>query len=137
MMFRTVPFRVRMAVYLSLAVFAAIALPTGCKPANAPLPTGAVNAVDAGLNANLQAAHAAVVQYEADVTAGKHTPAAGEKAIVNNLITALNTADPLYQSFHAALVANPNSGEPADLAAALAAVTANLTQLQALISGGK
>ena len=124
----------RFAALASLALVLTLA---GCKPANAPLPTGAINATDAGLNANLQAAHAAVVQYEADVTAGKHTPTAQEKAIVNDLITALNTADPLYQSYHAALVANPGAGEPANLAAALAAVTANLGQLQALISGGK
>ena len=109
----------------------------GCAPKNQPLPTGAVNAVDAQLNANLQAAHAAVLQYEADVAVGKHTPDATEKAIVNKVIVALNTADPLYQSYHAALVANPAAGEPQKLIDALAAVTTNLNALQALVSAVK
>jgi hypothetical protein len=108
----------------------------GCaKPA--PLPTGAINAVDAGLNANLQAAHAAVVQYESDVTAGKHTPTPTEKTVVNNLIRALNTADPLYQSYHAALQKDPTAGEPQQLIDAVTAVTANLSSIQNLIQGAK
>ena len=109
----------------------------GCKTTPAPLPTGAINAVDAVLNANLQAAHAAVVQYEADVTAGTHTPTASEKSVVNTLIVSLNTADPLYQSYHAALVADPTAGEPAQLAAAVTAVASNLSALQALIQAVK
>ena len=110
---------------------------TGCKTTPAPLPAGAVNSVDAGLNENLQAAHAAVVQYQADVTAGKHTPTAAEKTVVNALIVALNTADPLYQSYHAALVADPTAGEPQQLIDALAAVTANLSAVQNLIQAVK
>jgi hypothetical protein len=109
----------------------------GCAPKNQPLPTGAVNAVDAQLNANLQAAHAALVQYEADVTAGKHVPSADEKALVNKFIVSLNTADVLYQSYHAALVANPASGEPQQLIDALTAVTTNLSALQAFVRGVK
>ena len=109
----------------------------GCKAVNTPLPTGAINAADAGLNANLQAAHAALVQYEADVASGQHVPDATEKAIVNKVILSLNTADSLYQSYHAALKLNPGAGEPAELVSALAAVTTNLQALQALIQGVK
>jgi hypothetical protein len=123
----------------TLALLAiALALPlAACKSATAPLPTGAVNTLDASINADLQAAHAAVVQYEADVKAGTHTPTAQEKSVVNTLIAALNTADPLYQSYHAQLVANPAAGEPQQLIDALAAVTSNLTAIENLIQAVK
>ena len=125
--------RFKFRISLALASFA-LGLVFGCaKPA--PLPTGAINAVDAGLNANLQAAHAAVLQYEADVNAGKHKPTVTEAAIVNKLINALNTADPLYQSYHAALVADPTVGEPQQLIDALNAVATNLSAIQALVKG--
>ena len=125
--------RLKFRITIALAAFA-LGLALGCaKPA--PLPTGAINAVDAGLNANLQAAHTAVVQYEADVNAGKHTPTPEEKVIVNQLIAALNTADPLYQSYHAALVADPTAGEPQQLIDALTAITTNLSAIQALVKG--
>jgi hypothetical protein len=123
-------FKMLLGVALALSV-------AGCKTTPAPLPAGAINSVDAGLNENLQAAHAAVVQYEADVTAGKHTPDATEKAVVNKLIAALNVADPLYQSWHAALVADPTAGEPQQLIDALAAVTANLNAVQTIIQAVK
>ena len=123
-----------------IAIFTAsilLALCVGCHAANVPLPTGAINATDAQINANLQAAHAAVLQYEADVTAGKHTPDATEKTVVNKLVAALNFADPLYQSYHAALVANPAAGEPQQLIDALTAVTANLSAIQTLVQAVK
>lgn len=131
-----------------LMAFGAIVVLEGCaaqKPV--PLPIGAINAVDAGINANLQAAHAAVVQYEADVTAGKHTPDATEKVIVNKLVASINVADLLYcgpvngqcapSSYHAQLVANPSVGEPQQLIDALAAVAANLTAIQSIVQGVK
>ena len=120
---------------IALASIALALCLSGCKPATTPLPTGAVNTLDAQINEDLQAAHAAVIQYEADVIAGKHTPTANEKVVVNQLIAALNTADPIYQNFHAQLVANPTAGEPQQLIDALAAVTANLNALVALVKG--
>ena len=110
---------------------------TGCKQVAAPLPTNAVNAVDAGINENLQAAHAAVVKYQADVAAGLHTPTPSEKLIVNDLINTLNVADPMYQNYHAVLKLNPAAGEPAELIAAVNAVTSNLSNLIALVKGLK
>jgi len=124
----------RIALFTALAVGLCM---IGCKAANAPLPSGAINAADAALNANLQAAHAGLVQYEADVTAGKHIPDATEKVIVNKVIVSLNTADALYQSYHAALVANPAAGEPQQLIDAMTAVTTNLSALQALVQAVK
>jgi hypothetical protein len=131
-----------LVVVASYAVFLAVltVLPVsmaGCKAANTPLPAGAINATDASLNANLQAAHAGLAQYEADVTAGKHTPDATEKTIINKVIVSLNTADALYQSYHAALVANPAAGEPQQLIDAVMSVTSNLSALQALVQAVK
>ena len=103
----------------------------GCKPA--PLPQGAYTAPDAQINEDLQAAHAALVQYAADVKSGAHVPTAQEKVVVNKLIDAVNIADPAYQSYHAALAANPTAPEPAALIAALANVASNLSALEALI----
>ena len=117
--------------------FLAVMLMAGCVPKNQPLPAGAINAADAQLNANLQAAHAALVQYEADVTVGKHTPSADEKSLVNKLIVSLNTAEILYEVYHEQLVVNPAAGEPQQLIDALAAVTTNLSALQALVQGVK
>lgn len=122
--------RTRTLAALALLGFIMLA---GCANKTAPLPTGAINATDAGLNENLQAAHAAVIQYEADVTAGKHVPDATEKVIVNKVIAALNVADPLYQQWHTALQANPAAGEPQQLIDAVAVVTTNLSAIQALV----
>jgi hypothetical protein len=106
-----------------------ICILAGCKTVNAPLPAGAVNQVDATINESLQAAHAYVAQWQKDVASGAHVATATEKTVMTKVVTDLNIADPLYQQFHAALVANPGAGEPADLAAALAAVTSDLANL--------
>ena len=108
----------------------------GCKTASAPLPTGAINSVDATINESLQAAHAYVTQWQTDVACKvastactPHTPTAAETTLMGKVATDLNIADPLYQQFHTALAANPGAGEPANLAAALAAVTSDLANL--------
>jgi hypothetical protein len=117
-----------------LALFLILAAPilTGCAKA-APLPTGAYAPLDASINESLQAAHAAIVQYSADVRNGIHTPTADERTAVNKLIGALNIADPAYQAYHAQLAANPSAPEPAALIAALSSVVSNLSALEALI----
>ena len=109
----------------------------GCKVVQQPLPANAVNAVDAGLNANLQAAHAFIAQYQLDVLSSVHAPAPGEIAVMNKVTHALNTADALYQAYHKTLLTNPMAGEPAELAAAVTAVTTNLNDLKALLNGVK
>ena len=123
----------------------ALGLATGCANKTAPLPTNAINATDAGLNANLQFAHAFLAKYQQDVVAGLHVPTADEKTVMNKTINSLNFADTLYcgapavgqtcaqGSYHALLLLNPSAGEPQQLIDALAAVTANLNALQALI----
>ena len=122
---------------------------TACTHKTAPLPSGAINATDASINANLQAVRAGLVQYEADVANGTHITDATEKAIVNKVIVSLNYADLLYcgapnigspcapASYHAQLIANPAAGEPQQLIDALTAVTTNFSALQTLIKAVK
>ena len=121
------------AAKLAVALLVAFLLVpmAGCKPA--PLPQGAYTAPDAQTNEDLQAAHAALLQYSADVKNGTHVPTAEERVVVNKLIDAVNIADPAYQQYHAALAANPSAPEPAALIAALANVASNLSALEALI----
>lgn len=111
----------------------------GCKSTTMPLPAGAVNSasgkIEAQFNADLQAAHAAVVQYETDVKAGVHTPTSSEKTAVNAVIDALNVADPLEQAFHTAVQANPNAATPAELQSAMTKVSTSMTALQTATVG--
>jgi len=101
----------------------------GCaKHVQAPLPTNAINEVDAQLNAVLQAAHAAAVKYEADVQAG-FVPSPAFKQTMKVLVDALNIADPLYQTYHSTLQTNPNAPEPAALQQAVAQVSSSLGQI--------
>lgn len=94
----------------------------------APLPAGAVNGVDAQINAILQAGHAAVVQYNTDVSSG-FVPSVAYKAIMTNLTTALNVADPLYQGYHVTLMTAPQTAEPQSLVMATANVQSALNQV--------
>jgi hypothetical protein len=133
----------RFTLFASLMLV--MSLFVGCKAANTPLPANAINATDARISANLEAAHAAVVNYQSNVVAGKHTPDATEKAVVNKFIASLNAADRIYcgapaqgqpcavGSYHALLVANPAAGEPQQLIDAMLAVTQNLSAIQTLV----
>lgn len=106
-----------------------IPLAIGCAvKANAPLPRNAVNATDAEINAILQAAHAAVVQYNTDVAAG-FVPSATLKSAVSQLTNALDIAQPLEQTFDATLRTNPAAAEPAALSTAVSQVSAAMTNL--------
>jgi hypothetical protein len=106
-----------------------VPLVVGCAvKANAPLPQNAVNATDAEINAILQAAHAAVVQYDNDVAAG-FVPSAALKTAVSQLTNALNIAQPLEQTFHTTLQSNPGAAEPPALSTAVSQVSAAMTNL--------
>lgn len=105
---------------------------TGCihQPVSAPLPAGAINATDASLNEVLQAGHAAAVQYGTDVANG-FVPSPALKTAMAALISALNIADPLYQSYHNLLQTQPGAGEPAALASAVVQVSQALATITA------
>ena len=110
-----------------LALFSVGAI--GCKQVAAPLPPNAINSTDSGVNHVLQAAHAGAAQFYADVQAGKFVPTAAEKSAYDSVASALNVADPLYQQWHTALVANPGAGEPQQLIDAVVVVTANINTI--------
>ena len=118
------------AIFLSLSI-------VGCRPVTAPLPKGAINNVDDGINADLQAAQAGLVQYQADVNAGKHKPGVQEKAIVNDLAHAYNAAYPIYQAWHKQLVADPSTPIPGQLTTLLGAITGDLQKIDTFIVGIK
>ena len=105
----------------------------GCNLKPAPLPPHAINATDSGVNHTLQMAHSGAAQFDADVVSGKFTPSAAEKTAYNSVAKALNVADPLYQQWHAALVADPGAGEPQQLIDAAAIVTANINTILAAV----
>ena len=97
--------RAILAAVLALAAIVAIPAITGCHRA-APLPPNAINGTDSGVNHTLQAAHGGAAKFAEDVQTGKFTPTTAEKAAYDSVAVALNTADPLYQQWHKALVAN-------------------------------
>jgi opacity protein-like surface antigen len=121
--------RIAIAAVLALAAIGVV----GCKSINAPLPPNAINATDSGVNHTLQAAHAGAKQFNDDVQAGKFTPTLAEKAAYDSVVNALNVADPLYQQWHKALVANPDAGEPQQLINAVVVVTANINTVLSAI----
>lgn len=117
--------RILLLTALGIGLCAAV----GCHYTSSPLPPHAINATDSGVNHVLQMAHSAAAQFDADVVAGKFTPTEAQKSAYNSIAQTLNVADPLYQQWHAALVANPGAGEPQQLIDATAIVTANITTI--------
>lgn len=122
-------------------LFAAIVVfgVAGCTAANAPLPTGAVNAPDADTNKILQTAHAYAAQWIADVncTAASaactpHTPTAEERQAYDVLIESLNAADLAFQSWKTTLATNPAAPQTPTLTAAVADVKTKLGALTTL-----
>jgi hypothetical protein len=111
----------------------AVLLVAGCKASTAPLPAGAINTFDADTFRTLADTRAAVSQIQKDVTAGQATLSSTQKAFVNQVITDVNEADVLYQSYHAALSAAPTSNPSTTaLAAATAKVETDFGQLTTL-----
>lgn len=107
-----------------------VSLATGCaKPG--PLPVWAVTAPEATTGSIISAAVSAVNQYEVDVKTG-YVPPAVMKTAMQDIQKALSVAQPQYVQWNAALKANPQSTEPADLAAAISTIQATLAQLPTL-----
>lgn len=117
--------------FKSLVLAAALCLPlAGCanrQPVSAPIP-GAINAFDSNAFQTLATTHAFVVSVKSH--ADTLTPT--EKAILNQLIVDLNTADAVYKVYH-------NAGAPvsqeSNVSAALSKVNAD--QAAAIQSGVK
>jgi PBP1b-binding outer membrane lipoprotein LpoB len=65
------------------------------------LPAGAINTTDASAYRVLSDAKAFLSSIQSSTAAGTLTLTAAQKTVVNNLITASNTADQLWEAYHA------------------------------------
>jgi hypothetical protein len=119
-----------------------LALPlVACKTVNTPLPAWAPNVQIATVGSVISSAHAVVVGYEQDQVDCAAQPALtkcpgvanpGIHAAVSAIQKALTIAQPEFDTWEKAVVANPTAVEPADLAAAISTIQTTLAQLPAL-----
>jgi hypothetical protein len=115
-------------------VLCAIALSValvGCKTAATPLPSWAVNGQQALVGDVIAGADAAVVQYETDVKGG-YRPPVSERAAMQAIQESLAIAQPEYNTWAAALKANPAAVEPANLNAVISTIQTALATLPTL-----
>ena len=113
---------------LALCTFTAV---TGCHKTTPP--AWAITAPERTVGDIIYSANSAVVKYEADVTAGKeYTKNPQLKAAMKSIQKSLTVAQPSYVVWDAALKANPNAPEPANLVGAISAIQTLLGQLPSL-----
>jgi hypothetical protein len=116
---------IRKFAFFALATCLALLFIAGCaKQVTAPLPAGALNTFDADSYRVLSDAHAAIQSIRDDAAAGKITLNAGQKVVVNHVIADDNTADHLYQAYHA-----NGTGDTTALSQAIQALIADLASL--------
>ena len=85
-----------------LAVTTVLVLGLGCaKKAAAPLPAGAINSFDATTYRALADAQAAINSFKSSVSSGQVTETPAIKTALNQVIQDYNSADALYQAYHA------------------------------------
>lgn len=106
---------------------------SGCvHQVNAPLPSGAINQLDATTNSLLQTAHAFAARVSSAVQSTDpniHIElSATQKGLLNALNRSLNIADPLEQAYHA-------SGAPSSASALQSAANDVKSKLTAAQSG--
>lgn len=112
-------------MWLALIFICVALLITGCQvKANTTLPPGALNTFDADSYRVLSDAHAVVQSIHDDAAAGKVTLTEGQKALVNHVISDDNTADHLYQAYHAS-----GAGDTTALSQAIQALVGDLASL--------
>lgn len=75
---------------------------SGCKTVTTtqPLAPGYTSQADQTIGKTLAAARGYYVQIQADVTSGKYTPDATERAAYNSFAFTLNTAEAAYLAYH-------------------------------------
>lgn len=127
-------------IALATLALSLVAFPA-CKQVNAPLPAWAPNAQVALVGSVISSANAVVNGYETDQADCAVTPSltkcpgvnnAAIHAAVENIQKALTIAQPQFNSWEAAVTANPNATEPANLAAAISIIQTTLAQLPTL-----
>ena len=126
------------AAAIMLAISCLLTLsPTACKQ-QAP-PAWAATAPALTVPGELIAgANYAVMGYEKDAAAGMaYTQDATLKAVMSDIQKALTLAQPAFNSWEAALKANPAASEPAALPAALTQIQNDIAKLPAQLQKGK
>ena len=123
-------------VILAIALTASMMMPVGCVKTNTGTPTQALapgyqNQADQVMGQTLVAAHTFYTTIQQDVATGKYKPSPAEKTVLNNFATTLNAAQTVYISYHA------GAATQAQAQAAVNAVQAQQTSLQATLQGGK
>jgi hypothetical protein len=112
-------------LWICLIVITGALLIAGCAhQVNAPLPPGALNAFDADSYRTLSDGHAAIQSIQQDAAAGKLTLDANQKTVLNKAIADVNTADHLYQAYHAS-----GAGDTTALSTAIQQIVADLALL--------
>ena len=96
-------------------------------------PTGSLNTFDATTNETLQAIHAFVASMVAQNNSGAITLTISQKALLNQLVTDVNTADVIYQAWHNA----GGTGATAPVSTAINKAQADQNALNTAIAGGK
>lgn len=113
----------------------ALLVPMGCKKAAATNPAvlapGYTSQADQVMGQTLVGAHAFYATIQADVAAGKYTPAPAEKTALNNFAMTLNAAQTIYIGYHAGV------NTQAQAQAAVDSLATQQTALQSTITGGK
>ncbi len=94
----------------------------GCKPANTPLPPGAINSFDASSYQTLMTAQAALNTLKQE-----EPQAPAIKPYLNQAITDYNTAETAWQTYHA------SGSNSAGLTAALAVLSTDILRIEGLI----
>lgn len=117
---------------LALAAIGFVPVVTGCKTQSPP-PAWAITAPERTVGDVIYSANSAVVKYETDKTAGMaYTANTKLKAVMRDIQKSLAVAQPAYNTWNAALKANPAAPEPANLAGAIATIQSLLGQLPSL-----
>jgi len=110
-------------------------LPMGCKTPTSTTPPAALapgfsSQADQTMDQVLVGAHEFYLNIQAQVAAGKFTPAPTEKTALNTFASAVNTAETVYLAFH------NGTATQAAAQAAVDSVAAQQTALQSAITTG-
>jgi hypothetical protein len=119
-----------LALAMCLSVVACANKTTNPPPAP---PTGSLNSFDADTNTALQTIHAFVGSMVAQNNSGAITLTVNQKALLNQLVASVNSADVIYQAWHAA----GGTGPTAPVQTAVAKAQSDQNTLNAAITGGK
>lgn len=122
-------------ILVTATAAALLFLPMGCKTPTSTTPPAALapgfsSPADQTMDQVLVGAHNFYLDIQAQIAAGKYTPAPTEKTALNTFATAVNTAETVYLAYH------NGTATQAAAQAAVDSVTAQQTALQNTITTG-